>query len=277
MTAPPRPLQRCRGQENSITFCPGSTLRSVSIPELLPFLLGTAVIVGGAMVVLRTAEAGLGWLPVVAVVRALVQLGLVALLLQGALTTWWTVVAFVALMATTASVTSFRRARELPLGPRGAVIGVLVGSSVTISLVFAFGLVAGDYEKVIAVAGIVIGNSMMIATLAMRRFASNISSHTGEVEAWLSLGARPRRAVQRLRQDAIREALIPSLDQTKNTGLVTLPGAFVGALFGGASPIEAAQFQIVVLASLVLAGALTSVLGTLIAANIRALPATARD
>ncbi|RBP67212.1 putative ABC transport system permease protein [Brevibacterium sanguinis] len=249
----------------------------MSIAELSLFLLGIAVIVGGAMVVLRTAEAGLGWLPAIAVVRAVVQLGLVALLLQGALTTWWTVVAFVALMLTTASATSFRRARALRHGPRGAVIGVLVGAAVTISLVFAFGLVDGTYEKVIAVAGIVIGNSMTIATLTIRRFAANIEASTGEVEAWLSLGARPRRAVARQRQDAIREALIPNLDQTKSTGLVTLPGAFVGALFGGASPVEAAQFQIVVLAALVLAGALTSVLGTLIAADVRQLPAADRS
>jgi putative ABC transport system permease protein len=34
---------------------------------------------------------------------------------------------------------------------------------------------------------------------------------------------------------------------------VTLPGAFVGALFGGASPAQAAQFQLVVLAGIALA------------------------
>ena len=47
-------------------------------------------------------------------------------------------------------------------------------------------------------------------------------------------------------------AVLPNLDQTKSTGLVTLPGAFVGALFGGASPVEAAQFQLVVLAAIML-------------------------
>ncbi len=248
----------------------------MSFAEQIPFLLGVAGIIGAALIVLRTAEVGLGWLPVVAIVRAIIQLGLVAVLLQGALTTWWTVVAFVGLMLTTASVTSFRRARSLPRGPWSAVVGVAVGSAVTISLVFALGLVVGEHEKVIAVSGIVLGNSMMIATLAMRRFAANIDSGVGEVEAWLSLGARPRRAVQRLRQDAIREALIPNLDQTKNTGLVTLPGAFVGALFGGASPVEAAQFQIVVLSSLVLAGVITSVLSTYLAANIAQLPSSSR-
>jgi putative ABC transport system permease protein len=49
------------------------------------------------------------------------------------------------------------------------------------------------------------------------------------------------------------------LDQTKSTGLVTLPGAFVGALFGGAGPAQAAEFQLVVLAGIALASVVTGV------------------
>lgn len=56
--------------------------------------------------------------------------------------------------------------------------------------------------------------------------------------------------------------LIPSIDQTKNTGLVTLPGAFVGALMGGASPIEAAHFQLVVLISVMFAQTVVGVIET---------------
>lgn len=240
--------------------------------EIVPFLLGIAVLVAAAMIILRLAEAGLGWMPVVAVVRAVVQLALVAVLLQGALNAWWSVAAFIALMLTTASVTSLLRARDMPRGPIGAVIGVVVGALVTIALIVGLGMVDREFERVIAIAGIVTGNSMTIATLSMRRFASNLRTGVGEVEAWLSLGARPRQAMARLRQDSIREALLPGLDQTKNTGLVTLPGAFVGALFGGASPVEAAQFQLVVLASLVLAGSITAVLATRIAAGAGRLP-----
>ncbi len=47
--------------------------------------------------------------------------------------------------------------------------------------------------------------------------------------------------------------------------MVTLPGAFVGALFGGASPVEAAQFQLVVLAGIALAMTVTGVVVSLMA------------
>src|SRR5436305_1580543 len=51
-------------------------------------------------------------------------------------------------------------------------------------------------------------------------------------------------------------ALLPALDQTRTVGLVTLPGAFVGMVLGGASPVQAAALQLVVLIGLVAAEAI---------------------
>jgi putative ABC transport system permease protein len=87
----------------------------------------------------------------------------------------------------------------------------------------------------------------------------------GEVEAWFSLGATPAQAHEEIGREAVRESLLPNLDQTKSTGLVTLPGAFVGALFGGASPAQAAQFQLVVLAGIALAMTITGIVVTRLA------------
>ena len=117
----------------------------MTVDELLPFLLGVVVLVTAAVVILRLAEVGLGWLPIVAIVRAIVQLALIALILQGALNAWWSVAAFIALMLTTASLTSLRRARDLPRGPVGAVVGVVVGALVTLTLVLALGLVDREF------------------------------------------------------------------------------------------------------------------------------------
>lgn len=50
---------------------------------------------------------------------------------------------------------------------------------------------------------------------------------------------------------AASDALPAGLDQTRTVGLVTLPGAFVGMLLGGASPVEAGAVQLFVLVALV--------------------------
>lgn len=213
----------------------------------------------------RWGGIGLRWLPLWALARATVQLGLVALLLRGILDTPGTVAAFVALMLTTASFTAAGRVRELHRGRTIAALGVVSGAAFALVAIFALRLVDTGATYVIAVAGIVIGNSMTAATLAGRNFLRSSRQRRDEVEAWLSLGATPAEAHADLGRSAAREALLPGLDQTKSTGLVTLPGAFVGALFGGASPVEAAQFQLVVLAGLGLAMTVTALIVTRLA------------
>jgi putative ABC transport system permease protein len=130
---------------------------------------------------------------------------------------------------------------------------------VTLAVVFGTGAIEFTPRYVLAVGGIVIGNSMTIAVLAGRRFFEAVHEHWHEVEGWLALGAYPRRATLTQARQSVHSALIPSIDQTKTTGLVTLPGAFVGAIFGGASPLEAGRFQVVVLASILAAGSVTAV------------------
>ena len=213
----------------------------------------------------RLARIRLGWAPITALLRAVVQLAVVATILRGVLEVPWTVALFVLLMLSTASFTGGARLAELPRGRALAVVGVLAGASVSLVLVFALRLVEPEARYVVAVAGIIIGNAMSASTLSGRNFLRAARARRDEVEAWLSLGATPAQAYDEIGRDAAREALLPNLDQTRSTGLVTLPGAFVGALFGGASPIVAAQFQLVVLAGIALTMLTTSVVVTRLA------------
>ncbi|MGZ4445906.1 MAG: ABC transporter permease [Nocardioides sp.] len=229
------------------------------------FGLGLAAMTALTLGLGRWARVGLGWFPLWAILRAVVQLAVVALLLRGILAVPWTVAAFVLLMLSTASWTSMGRLRELHHGRRTAVAGVLSGALLTLVVVFGLHLVDLQVRYLVAVGGIVIGNSMSAATLAGRNFLRGSRARRDEVEAWLSLGATPSRAHEEIGQEAVRESLLPNLDQTKSTGLVTLPGAFVGALFGGASPAVAAQFQLVVLAGIALTMTVTGVVVTRLA------------
>ena len=62
--------------------------------------------------------------------------------------------------------------------------------------------------------------------------------------AWIRTALAPT-----VRQ-AIKTGLVPAIDQTRNVGIVTLPGTFVGLVLGGASPAEAARIQLTVLLTL---------------------------
>lgn len=217
------------------------------------YAVGLLVLPLLTVLVARLAGVALGWQPVVALARATLQLAVVAALLRGILSAPWTVVGFVALMLTTASWTSGGRISMLPHGRRYAAAGVLSGAAVSLGLVFALRLVGTDVRYVVAISGIVIGGAMSAATLSGRHFHHAAGLRRDEVEAWLSLGATPSQAYADIGRTAVRESVLPNIDQTRSTGLVTLPGAFVGALFGGAGPVDAAKFQLVVLAAIVLA------------------------
>lgn len=233
--------------------------------DIVWFFVGLAILGLATVGLARWANIGLGWQPLIALIRATVQLAAVATILSGVLAAPWTVVLFIVLMLTTASWTAGGRISGLPHGRRIAAIGVVSGAAAAIIPVFLLQLVALDPRQVIAISGIVIGNAMSGATLAGRMFRQSAAQRAGEFEGWLALGARPGQAYADIGQQAARESMLPTLDQTRSTGLVTLPGAFVGALFGGADPVGAAQFQLVVLAALALAHLVTSIVVTRLA------------
>ncbi|KAA1376368.1 ABC transporter permease [Aeromicrobium fastidiosum] len=105
-----------------------------------------------------------------------------------------------------------------------------------------------------------LGVMVVAATATSARRIGCDARDWGEVEGWLALGATPRQATAALGRVAAGRALIPAIDQTRSAGLVTLPGAFVGLLLGGASPAEAAEVQLLVLVGLLAAEAVAAVL-----------------
>ena len=95
--------------------------------------------------------------------------------------------------------------------------------------------------------GGLIGGTMTATALAGRRALDELHARRGEVEAALGLGLLPRDAALEIARPAAAQSLVPVVDQTRTVGLVPLPGAFVGMLLGGATPVEAGAVQVLVL------------------------------
>lgn len=232
--------------------------------------LGVALVVLTlvAAVVVTFGKLGHGRQVMVAAVRAAIQLGAVSLLIVGIAVSLWATAAFVVLMCAVAAGTSGRRVTG---GGRGWWAGapIVVGSMAVVA-----GLVPMRGIAIIPVAGILIGGAMTATSLAGRRALDELTSRRGEVEAGLALGLLPRDAVLLVCRPAAGQALVPALDQTRTVGLVTLPGAFVGVLLGGASPLAAGVTQLVVLVGLLAVEAVAVVLTVELVARSRLQPAT---
>nr|QEO73899.1 hypothetical protein [uncultured bacterium] len=121
----------------------------------------------------------------------------------------------------------------------------------------AAGLLTVPGIAIIPVTGILIGGALTATVLAGRRALDELTQRHGEVEAGLALGFLERDARLEVARGAASDALLPALDQTRTVGLVTLPGAFVGMLLAGASPVLAGAVQVFVLIALLAVEALS--------------------
>lgn len=216
-----------------------------------------AVLVALAAAVAALARLRISRPVVVASVRALVQLGAISLLIVAVLRSWGLTAVFVASMLTIAAFTSGGR-----VGRRSPVVAlpILGGTVPVLALVLATGTVPAAPIAVVPIAGILIGGAMTATSLAGRRAVETLRTRRGEYEAALALGFSDRDAALELCRESAAEALVPALDQTRTVGLVTLPGAFVGVLLGGASPIAAGAAQLLVLIGLLAVETIAAVL-----------------
>lgn len=220
---------------------------------MLAIVLAALVALGA--LVLWLGELGKAGAIVTAAVRALAQLAAVSFIIAAVLRSGWLTLLFVLVMFAVASVTSARR-----IGARRQALPVVAGAIAAgvvpvLALVLATGVVPWRPIAVLPIAGIVIGGVMSATSLASRRALDELKLRHGEYEAALALGFLPRAAALEICRPSASQALIPALDQTRTVGLVTLPGAYVGVLLGGASPLQAGITQLLVLIGLLAAEA----------------------
>ncbi|WP_020660388.1 ABC transporter permease [Amycolatopsis benzoatilytica] len=218
-------------------------------PALIAVL---AVLALAGSAVVRFGQLGQGRAVLVAAVRAVAQLALVSLIITVILRSDWLTGLFVLAMFSIAAVTSAGR-----IGARRQLawvaLALAAGVVPVLALVLGAGVVPPKPIAVVPVAGIVIGGSMTATSQAARRALDELKLRHGEYEAALALGFLPRQAALEICRPSAGHALIPALDQTRTVGLVTLPGAYVGVLLGGAGPVQAGTTQVLVLISLLAA------------------------
>ncbi len=118
--------------------------------------------------------------------------------------------------------------------------------AMTVALLLT-GVVPPTGVAVVPVAGIFIGNGMTLTSLTGRRCHDELHARIGEVEASIALGFEERHARLEVLRDAALTAFGPTVDSTRTVGMVTIPGAFVGMILGGASLVDAAVMQLFVM------------------------------
>jgi putative ABC transport system permease protein len=227
----------------------------------------------GAIALCAAVIALCGWFSVhvereaaLSITRGLVQMVLVgtvlAALLHGALVIGALIL--VAMMVA-AAFTAARRLESMRGAQPLCFCAIAAGSGVVIAAMLATGTLKSDIAVLVPVGSMVIGNAMNACAQAAERFRADVTSHVGEVETGLALGADPAVAIAPYVRNAVYASLLPRLDTLKSLGLVWIPGMMAGMMVSGASPVYAGIYQFVIIAMILAGSGITALVVVLLA------------
>lgn len=218
-----------------------------------------ALLVVVAVVLSRAARLGLEKDLGLGAVRAALQLVAIGYALRLLITSDHpaAVLGVLAVMWMVAAFTSTQRLKHGP--PARELLPyafAAIGLGAFVALVPVFVLVIPpepwfDARFVIPIGGMMLSSAMNVVAQVFERLFASASAEEATLEQYLALGATPEQALAPYVKQALRAALIPTVNGLVTVGLVALPGMMTGQIVSGAAPEQAVRYQIVVMYQLV--------------------------
>lgn len=169
------------------------------------------------------------------------------------------ILAMIAVMLLVAAQNATRRGQGIPHLFWRILLTLTLIEIISQALLLGLGIIQPQPRYVIPISGMIIGNGMIIVGLFLNRFLADTRAHLPEIWVYLALGASARQAILPTLKQSIRASMIPTIDSAKTIGLVQLPGMMTGMIIGGASPIEAVRYQVLIIFTLIATAAMTSI------------------
>src|SRR5699024_7359352 len=210
----------------------------------------------------KTFKLGLEKDTIIATVRSIIQLLIVGYLLQYVFDAEKMI--YTILMIGLMIVAATQNARKKGATIKGITWKLIVTyvfvEVLTQVILLGLNITPATPQYIIPISGMVVGNSMVLSILFLNRFTAEVETHQKETELILSLGGTTKQAVHRQLIDSIKASTIPTIEKQKTIGLVQLPGMMSGQIIAGADPVQAVQFQLLVLFLLLTTAVITSIL-----------------
>jgi putative ABC transport system permease protein len=203
----------------------------------------------------------------VAVVRSMVQLIAIGYVIQAIFDEDSLVLVFalIAVMVVFGAFQARVRCRRVPAAFWPLLVSLGVAGAATLGVVVALGIFEPEPQFLVPVGGMVVGNAMTAAAVALNRLGDEMSDRARQIEATLALGATSTQAAAPILRRSLRSGTIALIDSTKTTGLIFFPGTMVGMLLAGADPTDAVRLQLILLWVLLGAVAIAALLATTLA------------
>jgi putative ABC transport system permease protein len=203
----------------------------------------------------------------IAVVRSVVQLIAIGYVINAIFDadSLALVFALIGVMVLFGAIQARQRARKVPDAFWPLLIALGIAGAGTLGLVIALGIFDPTPRYLVPVGGMVVGNSMTAAAVALNRLGDELTDRAREIEATLALGATSTLAAAPFVRRSLRSGMITLVDSTKTTGLIFFPGTMVGMLLAGADPTDAVRLQLILLYVLLGSVAIAGLIATTLA------------
>lgn len=189
----------------------------------------------------------------IASVRMTVQLLLIGYILKWIFTlqSAWLVLAVTLAMTLLAGQSAIGRTKRRYRGMFwNSFVSIFASSALMLGITVA-GIIRAEPwynpQYIIPILGMVLGNALTGASLALDRFTEDLTVRRDQIESLLALGATRWEAAHQTIQEALRTGMIPTINQMMVMGTVSLPGMMTGQIIAGASPTDAVRYQIVLI------------------------------
>jgi len=102
-------------------------------------------------------------------------------------------------------------------------------------------------EQFIPVVGMLCGNSISGIVVSQGHILRELEENRDKTETLLAFGASRLEACRPLAVEALRVALMPTINLMSVMGIISIPGMMTGAILGGASVQQAARLQMIIM------------------------------
>jgi len=191
----------------------------------------------------------------IAALRTTVQLLLIGLVLKSVFAQsnalWVIAIGLMMLLVAGREVMARQQRRFLGWWGMGLGTTAMFVSTFSITLLVLVVIIQADPwytpQYAIPLLGMMFGNTMNGIALGVDRLTQNAWQQRAIIESRLALGQEPAQAIADIRRDSVRTGLIPIINAMAAAGLVSLPGMMTGQILAGVDPVEAVNYQILIM------------------------------
>ncbi|WVR04324.1 hypothetical protein IAU60_001324 [Kwoniella sp. DSM 27419] len=102
-------------------------------------------------------------------------------------------------------------------------------------------------DQFVPIIGMILGNAISSIGIALNTVSKEFTENKDKVETYLAFGASRFEACKPVGVEALKLALLPTVNQMSVIGLISIPGMMTGAIVGGKSVEQAARLQMIIM------------------------------